>query len=153
LTGDPKYRPRGSSPLVTVSPGCDYEVRERNDHRWSLAIAARLSEAIQDLCYATEMTSPADVSEVLGALETMGEQVPVIAAQLVAWLDDEAESDRLLAPDGPFVGDVPAAVATAAHWLHQTAELGDQMRLALANTRVAVRLLAGSDVEQASAPM
>jgi hypothetical protein len=105
-------------------------------------IAARASEAIRELCYATRVTSPADMSVVLGALETMAEQVPLICGQLAAWLDDEAEGNTLLATDGSLTGDVPAAVTTAIQWLHQAAGLAEKLRLALANAHRAVEGLA-----------
>jgi hypothetical protein len=78
------------------------------------------------------------MSVVLGALETMAEQVPLICRQLAAWLDDDAESNRLLAAGGSFNGDVPAPVATAIQWLHHAVELAEKLRLALANAHVAV---------------
>jgi hypothetical protein len=106
------------------------------------AIAERASETIRQLCYGTRMTSPTDVSDILGVLETMAEHGPVICAQLAAGLDDEAESDRLVAASGPFTGDVPAAVATAAHWLHEATAPAEQVRLSLANAHVTVRGLA-----------
>jgi hypothetical protein len=100
---------------------------------------------MRELCYATHITSPTDVSDVLGALETIAGQLPVICGQLAAWLDDEAESNRLLATGGPFAGDVPAAVATASHWLKQAEEVADQTRHALANAHMAVGGLVPAD--------
>jgi hypothetical protein len=94
------------------------------------AVSARAMEAIRELSYSTQLSSPADVSEVLASLEMTAEQLPVICGQLAAWLDDEAENAHLQASDGPFAGDVPAAVATAIQCLTETAELADHMRRA-----------------------
>ena len=101
------------------------------------AAAARAMEAMRELSYGTELSSPVDVSEVLASLELTAELLPVICGQLAAWLDDEAEGARLQAQDGPFADDVPAAVATTIHWLTHTAELADEMRRALGNARAA----------------
>jgi hypothetical protein len=57
------------------------------------AIAARASEAIRKLGYAhANDIPPPDMSVLLGALETMAEQVPLICRQLAARLDEDAES-------------------------------------------------------------
>ena len=116
------------------------------------AAAARAMEAIRELSYGTQLSSPADVSKVLSSLEMTAELLPVICGQLAAWLDDEVEGARLQAQDGPFADDVPAAVATTIQWLTHTAELADDMRRALGNARAAVGGLARAVNEDDAAP-
>jgi hypothetical protein len=116
------------------------------------AIAERAAESIRALNHATQpatgrLSYPAEVYEILGSLEAMAQRLPQACGQLAEWLDHQAEGGRLKATDGPFADDVPAAVATATHWLNRAARLAEELRLALANSQVAVGGLAhvGSD--------
>jgi hypothetical protein len=111
------------------------------------AIAERAAEAVRELIHATQaakgrLAYPADVYDVLGSLEVMAGRLPQTYRQLANWLDQQAEAQRIQAPDGLFTGDVPAAVATATHWLQEAGTLAEQMRLALENALVAVGGLA-----------
>jgi hypothetical protein len=104
-------------------------------------IAERAAEAVRELIHATQaakgtLAYPADVYEVVGALETMTGRLPQAYEQLARWLDQQAEAQRIRVPEGLFSGDVPAAVATATHWLQEAGSLAEQMRLALSNALI-----------------
>jgi hypothetical protein len=102
-------------------------------------IAARASEAMQELCYDAQMTFPDDVYDVLGLLETLAEGLSAVCGQLGTWLEEEAENGRLQVIGGPFAGDVPAAIATVTYWQHHASGLAEQLRLALGNAHLAAR--------------
>src|SRR5215213_1171406 len=70
-------------------------------------IAERAAEAVRELIHATQaakgaLAYPADVYEVVGALETMAGRLPQAYGQLADWLDREAEAQRLRVPEGLF---------------------------------------------------
>jgi hypothetical protein len=68
----------------------------------------------------------------------MAQRLPSTCGQLTGWLDSQSDADHLRATDGPFAGDVPAAVATATHWLRHAAGLAEQLRPAFGNAQVAI---------------
>jgi hypothetical protein len=138
--------------LEAVRPDRNHGAVNHTAYADASAAAARAMEAYRELSYGTQLSFPADVSEVLNTLEMTAELLPVICGQLAAWLDDEAEGARLQAQDGPFAGDVPAAVATTIQWLTRTAELADEMRLALGNACVAAGGLVSAGNEDEAAP-
>src|SRR5215211_6231246 len=93
-------------------------------------IAERAAEAVRELIHATQAAKdtvayPADVYEVVAALEMMAGRLPQTYGQLARWLDQQAERQRLRVPEGLFSGDVPAAVATATHWLAEAGSLAE----------------------------
>jgi hypothetical protein len=113
-------------------------------------LAEAAAAAIRGLNHSTlpsreELAYPADVSEVVGSLDALAGRLPQLYRQLGAWLEREAESGRVQATDGPFTGDAPAAVATAAEWLAQAAGHAEQMQVALANVHQVTSGLAGVD--------
>ena len=119
-------------------------------HPYQLADTA--AEAIRGLIHSTqlskgELVDPGDVYQVVGSLDALAGRLPQAYRQLGAWLEREAEASRIRASDGPFAGDVPAAVATAVEWLTQAAGLAEQMQASLANVHVVTSGLAAATDE------
>jgi hypothetical protein len=104
-------------------------------------IAEHAAESVRELIHATQaakgtLVYPSDVYEVATALETLAGRLPQAYTQFAKWLDQEADEQRVLVPEGLFTGDAPAAVATATHWLEEAGTLAEQMGLALANALI-----------------
>ena len=121
---------------------------------YTRAVADTLRESVRVLNHATlpasgypGLTYPADVYDVLGALDSGAQGLSQLALHLSEYLAREMQAGRIAVTYGNYEGDPLGAVSVAVNALTAAGAAAEQLQAALSRAHEATSAMSAADVE------